>query len=66
MCSFEIHNVNVAQKMKEWWGWLFSKNFKNWSPPFLSFFELDEQNLSQKNAFFMHNSDSLKAFIVLP
>ena len=66
MCSFEIHNVNVAQKMKEWWGSLFSKNRKNWSPPLLSFFELDEQNVSQKNTFFMHNSDSLKAFIVLP
>ena len=66
MCSFEIHNVNVAQKMKEWWGSPISKNCQNWSPPLLSFFELDEQNVSQKNTFFMHNSDSLKAFIVLP
>ena len=44
----------------------FSKNCKNWSPPLLSFFELNEQDMSQKNTFFMHNSDSLKAFIVLP
>ena len=63
MCSFEIHNVNVAQKMKEWSGSLFSKN---WSPPLLSFFEVDEQSVFQKNTFFMHNSNSLKAFIVLP
>ena len=66
MCSFEIHNVNVSQKMKEWWGGLFSKNCNNWYPPLPPFFELHEQNVSQKNTFFMHNSDSLKALIVLP
>ena len=51
--------------MKEWWGCLFSKNCNNWSPPLPSFFELHEQNVSQKNTFFMHNSDFLIAYLVL-
>ena len=52
--------------MKGKLGSLFSKNCNNWSPPLPSFFELHEQNESQKDTFLMHNSDSLKVFIVLP
>ena len=53
MCSFEVYYVDVAQKLREWEGCLFSKDCNNCPPPILSIFELDQHNISQN--FYRHH-----------
>ena len=49
MCSFEVYYVDVAQKLREWEGGLFSKDCNNCPPPILSISELHQHNIPQKN-----------------
>ena len=66
MWSFEVHHVNVAKKIMKLGGGLISYNCSLWSPhsTFL-IFELYQHDVSQKNTFFIENSDSEEKNIVL-
>ena len=53
ICSFELCNVNVAQKSKQWKGGQIRKICKIFLHPILLIFELHQQNVPQKNRFLM-------------
>ena len=58
MCSFEVHCVYVAQKIKKLEG-PHDCNCSLWRPPpNLSFLELRHHEVPQKNTFFSQNSDT--------
>jgi hypothetical protein len=53
MCSFEVHNVDVAQKLKDWEGPSISYNRYYSPPPTFLVFELPQHHAPQKNTFFI-------------
>ena len=58
MCSFEVHYVDVAQKIPGYRGANMANIGKNGqiSPPItLLLFKLHQHNVPQKNTFFIYN-----------
>ena len=57
MCSFEVHHVDIAQKLRIWRG-THKLQLQLMSPPstFL-IFELHQHDVPQKNTFFKENSE---------
>ena len=58
MCSFEVHYVEVAQKLRKLEGG-YNSDFSLWTaPPNLLIFELHQHYVPQKNTFLsVHNDD---------
>ena len=55
MCSFEVHNVDVAQKLKDWEGPPKATITIIAPPPTFLMFEQHQHNVPQKNTFFSYN-----------
>ena len=53
MWSFEVHDVDIAQKMTDWEGCSKATIAAYGPPPNSLIFEVDQHDISQKITFFM-------------
>ena len=58
MCSFEVHDDDIAQEVKDWEGASISYNCNYEAPLTFLVFELHRHNVPQKNTFSTLSSDS--------
>ena len=65
MCSFEVHHVDVPQKLRKLKGGSYAAIVAMSTPPNFLIFEVHQHDVSQKNTFFIENSDSESKSIVL-
>ena len=65
MCSFEVHHVDVAQKLRKLKGGSYAAIVAYERPSQFQIFELYQHDVPQKSTFFIENSDSEEKSVVL-